>query len=76
MSNFRLLGKAMIDFSRVRAVTVAAVDDAYGKGFWVQYALGQGDDVFVQQDDPEVHLKEFYARERNLDDSIVVGEEE
>lgn len=63
MSNFRLLGKALIDFSRVRSVIPAESPN----GLHVIYEDGDLD--FLADEKPAETLRTFYRERRVEEDS-------
>lgn len=68
MSNFRLLGKALIDFSRVRSVIPAESPN----GLYVVYADGDMD--FLKDEKPAETLKTAYERWLTEDGFNTCGE--
>ena len=72
MANFRLLGNALIDFSRVRAVVPETTQIT--RGFWINYIPEQGDDVFVADLTPVETLKQFYADALKQDERLPLTE--
>lgn len=69
MSNFRLLGKALIDFGRVRSVIP---EDDVPKGLRIYYANGTCD--YINDEKPEETLKTAYEKWLTEDGFNTCGE--